>query len=80
MNALHGEVLTLEEKQSRSAQADDTASLVDAISELTRTIIALQTERTTLEAIGDCETEYVGLLNDRKAVQDELASLEGGAG
>lgn len=77
---LNNEVLSLEQRQSQMAQADDTAGLVETIGELTRNIVALQAERARLEAIAVAENEYVQLLNDRKAVQDELASLGGGVG
>lgn len=77
---LNEEALSMEKRQSELVEADDTASFVEAISELTRAIIALQTERATLEAIANSELEYVRLLTDRKTVQDEIASLDGASG
>jgi hypothetical protein len=74
------QIADLEKKQAQSGPVDDTAGLVDAIAELTRRIIDLQSERTTLDELGKAESEYVQLLNERKFVQDEIASMEGTAG
>jgi hypothetical protein len=80
LDATNREIASLNEKQNRLLHGDDVGGLVEAITELTRSIIALQTERASLEEIGSEEEEYVQLLNERKSVQDELASLEGSAG
>jgi hypothetical protein len=80
LDTIEVDVEELEHKQAKASHAENTDGLVDAIAELTRGIINLQSEHTTLEELATSENEYVRLLNDRKAVQDELASLEGGAG
>jgi len=77
---LDSDVSDLEEKQAGLNRSEDTSGVVEATSELTRAMIALQAEHTRLEAIDVAEKEYVSILNERKIVQDELASFEGGSG
>jgi hypothetical protein len=80
LRAISSDIAELEGKQAKATNAENTDGLVDAIAELTRGIINLQSEYTTLEELSVSENDYVKLLNDRNAVQDELASIEGGAG
>jgi hypothetical protein len=52
--------------------------LINAISQLTRSIIDIQSEKEIVERIEEEETNYVGLLNGRERLHNDIASMDSG--
>jgi hypothetical protein len=77
---LIGEITDQERRQAELAGASEVVSLLAAISELTSTVVDLQRELRTVEALETEESALLELLNERNAIQDALANLSGSAG
>lgn len=73
------EIASLESNFTKEGNDSQTASLISAISSLTRSIIDRQHKK---EVMGRIESEkkcYVQLLNRRRGLQGDISSFEGGA-
>jgi uncharacterized small protein (DUF1192 family) len=74
------EIETLGAKRQKLVAGDEVSGLVEAIGQYTRRMFELQRERQSIEELENDEGAYIELLNERDAIQNDLASLGGSAG
>jgi hypothetical protein len=74
------EMASLEENLTKTDKDSQANSLIAAISALTRSIIDLQGKKEVIERIESEKEHYVQLLNQRRSLQSDIASFDGGSG
>jgi predicted nucleic acid-binding Zn-ribbon protein len=72
---LSSEIHGLETRRDELSAGSEAAALVEAIGDLARRMIDLQSEREGLLELSASEKDYIALLNERELVQNDLASL-----
>ena len=77
---LSKEIGTLKQDAEKNESDLETASLITAISTITRSIIDLQSKKDKVERVETEKKEYVEFLNRRTSLQNDIASIQGGAG
>jgi hypothetical protein len=77
---LDTEIESIRENSQKQEGGSETTSLIAAISAITQSIIDLQGRKGLIDRIEEEEREYVGLLNRRRALQNDIASLQQGTG
>lgn len=78
--SIAGEIMALEEKLSLLDTSGSVDGLVQAIGELTREIFETQKQKQIVDQVESEKSLYVGYLNDREKIQNDIASLAGTAG
>lgn len=76
---IRGEIGELEARRERIRSGEGISSVIETMTELTRTLFALQNEADSVGHLESEQASYVELLNERETVQNDLASI-GGAG
>lgn len=71
------EIGELESKRERIRSGEGISGVVETMTELTRTLFALQNEADSVEHLESEQASYVELLNERESVQNDLASIGG---
>lgn len=74
---LSTEIETLKESIETKERDSETGSLIAAISSITRSIIDFQGRKDKAERIESEKSEYVNLLNKRRGLQNDIASMHG---
>tara|TARA_R110002073_G_scaffold335499_1_gene527639 strand:+ start:4138 stop:5910 length:1773 start_codon:yes stop_codon:yes gene_type:complete len=71
------EIETLKQSVETKERGSETDSLIAAISSITRSIIDLQSRKDKVERVESEKSEYVELLNKRRGLQNDIASMQG---
>lgn len=77
---LEAEVESIRGSLQKQKNEPETTSLIAAISAITQSIIDFQGRKDLIERIESEKRDYVGLLNIRSALQNDIASLQPGTG
>lgn len=75
LKAVGKESKDLEARRAALTEGDEVEGLISTIGQLTRELYDLQRERQSAEELDEEEKEYVKLLNERDALQNDLAAL-----
>ncbi|MGI0119869.1 AAA family ATPase [Zooshikella sp. RANM57] len=78
LRKLDEEIASLESSLTKEEEDSQTTSLIAAISALTRSIIDRQGKKEVMERIESEKQNYVQLLNNRRGLQGDISSFEGG--
>lgn len=80
LRKLDSEIESIRGRLHKQDDKPETASLIGAVSAITQSLIDLQGKKDLIERIESEKRGYVDLLNRRTALQNDIASLQGGAG
>ncbi|MCH4565262.1 hypothetical protein MKP05_19365 [Halomonas sp. EGI 63088] len=79
LSEIKGEIAELQRRRERIRSGEGIDGVLETMTELTKTMFALQSEADSVERLESEQESYIELLNEREKVQNDLASM-GGSG